>query len=313
MSNILLSEENKELLWNILYNNNAFKNIPDSKFDVIKSIFESNIAKSLQKNQEIISNKDIIRLNKVILQNILIDVNNLKKSFIDPINSKDNYKNERTVEFEKEFLEKKESFNNLMVKQSPKTIDFSDSKDKPLENNIMNELLEKMQKERNNTMSKSLPIDIKVDLKNINININKDPIKLELVDLNDLDKDLKENDLKVNELEKTKISNIEDLLFDFTDEDTSNEESYNNKNINQNNIKTTSSQDSYNNTANNFLDINKYKKRNSRVSEKELADLINYDYATEFNMNLAIKIDLLNRQIETLLTNQKLIMAKLNI
>ena len=72
MSNILLSAENKELLWNILYNNNAFKNIPDSKFDVIKSIFESNIIKSLQKNQDIISNKDIIRLNKVILQNILI-------------------------------------------------------------------------------------------------------------------------------------------------------------------------------------------------------------------------------------------------
>ena len=302
MSNILLSEQNKELLWNILYNNNAFKNIPDSKFDVIKSIFESNIIKSLKKNEEIISNKDIIQLNKVILQNILIDVNNLKKSLIIPINSKDNYKSERTV---KEFLEKKESFNNLMIKESPKTINFSDSKDKPLENNIMNELLEKMQKERNNDIVKSLPIDIKVDLKN-------EAIKLEIINLNDL----KANDLKANDLEKTKISNIEDLLFDFTNEDTTIktiEESHNNKNINQNNIKTTDYQESYNTNNNNFLDINKYKKRNSRVTEKELADLINYDYATEFNMNLAIKIDLLGRQIETLLANQKLIMRKLNI
>ena len=136
-----------------------------------------------------------------------------------------------------------------------------------------------MQKERNNDIVKSLPIDIKI----------------EVVDLNDLDKDLKTNDL-----EKTKISNIEDLLFDFSNEDTSNEESYNLNSIsNKNNNK--------------FLDSNKYKKRNSKVSEKEIADLINYDYATEFNMNLAIKIDLLNRQIETLLANQKLIMAKLNI
>ena len=292
MSNILLSEQNKELLWNILYNNNAFKNIPDSKFDVIKSIFESNIIKSLKKNEEIISNKDIIQLNKVILQNILIDVNNLKKSLIIPINSKDNYKSERTV---KEFLEKKESFNNLMVKESPKTINFSDSKDTPLENNIMNELLEKMQKERNNDIVKSLPIDIKVD----NNNNNNDAIKIEVVDLNDLDKDLKTNDLE-KDLKKTKISNIEDLLFDFSNEDTSNEESYNLNSIsNKNNNK--------------FLDSNKYKKRNSRVNEKEIADVINYDYATEFNMNLAIKIDLLNRQIETLLANQKLIMAKLNI
>ena len=291
MSNILLSEQNKELLWNILYNNNAFKNIPDSKFDVIKSIFESNIIKSLKKNEEIISNKDIIQLNKVILQNILIDVNNLKKSLIIPINSKDNYKSERTV---KEFLEKKESFNNLMVKESPKTINFSDSKDTPLENNIMNELLEKMQKERNNDIVKSLPIDIKVDNNN-----NNDAIKIEVVDLNDLDKDLKTNNLE-KDLKKTKISNIEDLLFDFSNEDTSNEESYNLNSIsNKNNNK--------------FLDSNKYKKRNSRVNEKEIADVINYDYATEFNMNLAIKIDLLNRQIETLLANQKLIMAKLNI
>ena len=192
-----------------------------------------------------------------------------------------------------------------MVKESPKTINFSDSKDTPLENNIMNELLEKMQKERNNDIVQSLPIDIKVDLKN-------EAIKLEIINLNDL----KANDLKANDLEKTKISNIEDLLFDFTNEDTTIktiEESHNNKNINQNNIKTTDYQESYNTNNNNFLDINKYKKRNSRVNEKEIADVINYDYTTEFNMNLAIKIDLLNRQIETLLANQKLIMAKLNI
>lgn len=36
MSNILLSEQNKELLWNILSNNKAFVNIPESKFSNVK-------------------------------------------------------------------------------------------------------------------------------------------------------------------------------------------------------------------------------------------------------------------------------------
>ena len=35
-----MSNINKELLWNILYNNNVFNNIPNSNLDAIKNIFE---------------------------------------------------------------------------------------------------------------------------------------------------------------------------------------------------------------------------------------------------------------------------------
>ena len=48
---------------------------------------------------------------------------------------KKNYKNEKLETFQKEFLEKKESFDNLMLENKPESIDFSDSKDEPLENN----------------------------------------------------------------------------------------------------------------------------------------------------------------------------------
>jgi hypothetical protein len=186
MSNILLSEQNKELLWNILSSNKAFVNIPESKFPNVKAIFESNITKIFNENKEIfISNyktgdsKNIVmQLNKIILQNIMLDINSLKKSLLKPLDIKDIYKNEKLEEFDKELLEKKVSFTNLITKKVPDAIDFSETKDSPLENNSMNELLERIQRERNNDVpmaSISLP----------------NPIKLELVDLNKFDAPLR--------------------------------------------------------------------------------------------------------------------------
>ena len=75
MSNILLSEQNKELLWNILSSNKVFVNIPESKFSNIKTIFESNITKIFNENKEIFtsnyktgdSKNIVMQLNKIIL------------------------------------------------------------------------------------------------------------------------------------------------------------------------------------------------------------------------------------------------------
>ena len=82
MSNILLSEQNKELLWSILSTNKAFVSIPESEFSNVKSIFENAIIKTFNENKELVisnyktgnSQNIVMQLNKIILQNITISM-----------------------------------------------------------------------------------------------------------------------------------------------------------------------------------------------------------------------------------------------
>jgi hypothetical protein len=292
MSNILLSEQNKELLWNILSNNKAFVNIPESKFSNVKAIFESNITKTFNENKEIFitnyktgdSKNIIMQLNKTVLQNIMLDINAFKKSLLTPVDIKEIYKNEKSEEFDKELLGKKVAFTNFITKKVPEAIDFSETKDSPLENNSMNELLEKIQRERN--------IDVPIPIININPIINSIPNtnKLELVDLNKFDASLPLiNEETTNMLEKeeeniatnkSKILNIEDLINSFSSITTENTRELTKENIKENNI-----------------------------TKKFIANENN----SEVNLNVNIKLDFLNKQLEKVLSNQKLIMAKLNI
>jgi hypothetical protein len=289
MSNILLSEQNKELLWNILSSNKAFVNIPESKFSNVKAIFESNITKTFNENKEIFisnyktgdSKNIVIQLNKIILQNIMLDINSLKKSLLKPLDIKDIYKNEKSEEFEKELLEKKVSFSNLITKKVPEAIDFSETKDSPLENDSMNELLERIQRERNN--------DVPVPVSSIGVqNQNQNQNTLELVDLDKFDAPLPLiNEENTNMLEKeisftnkTKILNMEDLINSFSS------------------------------TATATIT------ENTRELTRENSNLKKFttnENNSEFNLNLNIKLDFLNKQMEKVLSNQKLIMTKLSI
>jgi hypothetical protein len=285
MSNILVSEQNKELLWNILSSNKAFVNIPESKFPNVKAIFESNITKIFNENKEaFISNyktgdsKNIVmQLNKIILQNIMLDINAFKKSLLVPVHIKDIYKNEKSEEFEKELLEKKESFTNLITKRVPEAINFSETKDTPLENNNISELLERIQRERNNDVP--MP-NISVSNTNSNQNINP----LEVVDLDKFDTPLI-NEENTNMLEKettinkTKILNMEDLINSFS------------------------------NTPENTRELSRENTKDTNITKKFTTNENN----SEFNLNLNIKVDFLNKQIEKVLYNQKLIMTKLNM
>ena len=292
MSNILLSEQNKELLWNILSSNKAFVNIPESKFSNVKAIFESNITKTFNENKEIfISNyktgdsKNIVmQLNKIILQNIMLDINSLKKSLLKPLDIKDIYKNEKSEEFEKELLEKKVSFSNLITKKVPEAIDFSETKDSPLENDSMNELLEKIQRERNNDVPVPVPVSVSsIGVQNTNTNPNTNQNQLELVDLDKFDPPLPLiNEENTNMLEKeisftnkTKILNMEDLINSFST------------------------------TTENTRELTR--------ENSNLKKFVANENNSELNLNLNIKLDFLNKQMEKVLHNQKLIMAKLSI
>ena len=294
MSNILLSEQNKELLWNILSSNRAFVNIPESKFSNVKAIFESNITKTFNENKEIFvsnyktgdSKNIVMQLNKIILQNIMLDINSLKKSLLKPLDIKDIYKNEKSEEFEKELLEKKVSFSNLITKKVPDAIDFSETKDSPLENDSMNELLERIQRERNKDVPapvSSIGIQNTNTNPNTNTNTNTNQNQLEIVDLDKFDAPLPLiNEENTNMLEKeisftnkTKILNMEDLINSFSS------------------------------TTENTRELTR--------ENSNLKKFVANENNSELNLNLNIKLDFLNKQMEKVLYNQKLIMAKLNI
>ena len=288
MSNILLSEQNKELLWNILSSNKAFVSIPESKFSNVKAIFENAIIKIFNENKELVisnyktgdSQNIVMQLNKIILQNIMLDINNFKKSLLTPIDIKDIYKNEKSEEFEKEFLQKKVSFSNLITKKVPDEIDFRDTKDVPLENNSMNELLERIQRER----ASDVPLVQKLEV----IDLNKFDVPLTSVE----NVNMLENENIANN--KSKILNIEDLINGLAN----NSNSANNSNNNSNNT---------NNINNNNINNNNNNINNSAKK------FITQENNSEFNVNLNSKLDFLNKQLEKVLSNQKLIMTKLNI
>jgi len=169
MANFITSKENKEVLWNVLYNNKLFNNIPETNFNNIQILFEKTILRSLDENREILTNtisdtKNIIDLNKIILQNMVTTIANYKKSLLTPIEIKETLKAEKLEEFDKELSAKKVSFSELITLKKPEVIDFSDVKeDEPLSSNNMNELLEKIQKERSITFPPPPPIEV-VDL-----------------------------------------------------------------------------------------------------------------------------------------------------
>lgn len=166
-ASFITSKENKEVLWNVLYNNKVFNNIPESNFNNIQMLFEKTILKSLDEARELSTNtisdpKNIIAINKIILQNMVININNYKKTLLTPVDIKETLKAEKLEEFDKELSAKKVSFSELITLKKPEVIDFSDVKeDEPLTSNNMNELLEKIQKERSITFPP--PIEV-IDL-----------------------------------------------------------------------------------------------------------------------------------------------------
>lgn len=209
--------ENKEFLWNILYEKNIFQGIPDDKLDKVKNIFESVIVNVSQNTK----NNEILEINKEILTNLNREILSLKKNLLESKNTKDEFKDEKITVFDKNLKTHKSSLKELINPDKPNEIDFTDQTDKPIDNNEMNKILEEMQKERNITGDN---VEINISDKNIikpdtiMNNSNTTPklkiesieelLQTEIIDLkNPVNKIIEE--LKI---EDNKIKDINDIL-----------------------------------------------------------------------------------------------------
>jgi hypothetical protein len=213
MANILLGDQNKELLWNILYSNKTFETIPQSKFNNVKTIFENAIIKVVNSNLELLESTTnintiktlVTQLNKVILQNIIVDIANFNQLLLTSTNPKTNFKTSTLETFEKQYKEKQVSFNEFMTKIEPPQVNFEAIKDDILETSELDKLLENIQKERLKDIKKPEILEKPEMLEK--------PINIELVNLNDFEKELfTEKPIQDPSISKKKIITIEDLL-----------------------------------------------------------------------------------------------------
>ena len=228
MANILLGDQNKELLWNILYSNKTFEYIPQSRFNSVKTIFENAIIKVVNINLEMLESTTnihtiktlITQLNKVILQNTIEDIANFKKLIVTTNNTnstnnvKENYKMDNLETFEKQYKEKQVSFNELINKKEPPQVNFEAIKDDTLEESELDKLLENIQKERLKDITS--PIIYESILKKQDKQDKQDKQEnLEEVDLNVFEKNIViENSSVIQEpSKKKKITTIEELLY----------------------------------------------------------------------------------------------------
>jgi hypothetical protein len=227
MATILLGDQNKELLWNILYSNKTFESIPQSKFNNIKIIFENAIIKVVNTNLEMLESTTnintiktlVTQLNKVILQNIIADIANFNKLLLTGTNVKTNYKTETLETFEKQYKEKQVSFNELIAKKEPPPVNFEAIKDDTLEESELDKLLKNIQQERLKDIAPPIiyeSIVRKQDKqdKQDNQDNQDNQENLEEVDLNVFEKDIVTENVIQEPSKKKKITTIEELLYD---------------------------------------------------------------------------------------------------
>lgn len=299
--NELLKSENKEFLWNVLYKNNVFNAIPDSKTPQIKSLFEETIINSIDFiKQNNLQNNNLLELNKIIVKNLNSNIIAYKSQMLSPIDSKDDYKKTKFDGLQEEFNRQKESMNNTLNADKPNTIDFSDKNDEPIENNVMLLKLQEMEKERNINLNTNSDSN---NNSNNNSNSNEQ-VKLNIEELGTITKT--DENLQESDVPKIKISNIEDLL-----------EAGLNSNLNIENL------DSINETnalkeeiyKQNYKESRKnyFQKRDSRINITNIDEVLKQETTKEFITNNNNKTDSLYIMLTTILNNQKLIMEKLEI
>lgn len=291
----LLKSENKEFLWNVLYKNNVFNAIPNSKTHEIKSLFEETISNSIDFiKQNNLQNNNLLELNKIIVKNLNSNIIAYKSQILSPIDSKDNYKKTKFDGLQEEFNRQKESMNNTLNADKPNTIDFSDKNDEPIENNVMLLKLQEMEKERN------------INLLNDANNNSNEEVKLKIEELEPITKSNEK--LQESDVPKIKISNIEDLLEARLNSNSN----LNIENLDSNNETNTLKEEIY---KQNYEESRKnyFQKRDSRINITNIDEVLKQETTKEFITNNNNKTDSLYNMLTTILNNQKLIMEKLEI
>lgn len=115
------SKLNKEIIWNLLIEYGAFKDIDNKFFNVFKQNFENTVLKYS------LSSDPILELNKRVLQDILKEAANYKTTRNpETLISAADVSASRQAAFQKGLQTKQNEFTQMINKSVPNKIDFSD-------------------------------------------------------------------------------------------------------------------------------------------------------------------------------------------
>ena len=214
------SNNNKGLLWNLLYEGGIFNNIPENKLEKVKEIFENKLYITSH-----LPDKSLIEMNKIAMTEIINDIkilnytNNSDNANNKIYQSKNQNKKDREKEFNNKLTELQDDFSNLTNRLIPKEIDFSDNdknNDKPLKSNEIDFLLSETIKKRENELNVVLETQNKEEgdnwINKLNINSNIKDNKLLLGE------EVKER-VNIEEIKLSNNSNKESKVrFNMNDE-----------------------------------------------------------------------------------------------
>lgn len=142
-TNSFISNDNKKLLWDMLQSNNMFYGIEDSNFTNVKIMFENVIMKLGLGIKDEISREKLLSLNKSAILEIKTNLEFFKHK-----NNQETVDNEKILVFDRNLETARNDFSESISIKKPTEPEFSSKIDTPFSNDNMNELLSKLQKER---------------------------------------------------------------------------------------------------------------------------------------------------------------------
>ena len=195
MNNQYVSDENKGMMWQILSENGAFNDIPNSNYNRVKNLYETTILEISQ-----LSNLNITERNKLTISTMIKKLPYLKiKQVSKPLE-------EFQIKLDKEFENKQEEFFKLIKRPSPNEIEFNDKNDEPLNNIDMNNKLNNMMKMRQEELNQIIPEEIN-NKQNSEDNAEKNTVNIYHTQNSDkiFDENGSSNDYILTELGNSKI------------------------------------------------------------------------------------------------------------
>jgi len=268
------SNENKGMMWQLLYEQGAFNNISNRYINNIKGDFDK-IVNVISTKREL----DLTSKNKLLLTEIVKYLEQYKENSRHVTRPLE----EVQIKMDKDLKEKEKEFIELIKRPSPAEIDFTEKIDEPLKESSINSMLNKMIAER------------EIEINNI---IPSPPIKKDEIEKKEINN---EDNNKINDIKETTVEkdNINIMISD--------EFKKNNKEIKP--VKKLT-----NDFFKNLSKSNVIEKNNKVVSFNEDEEYENDRYNSQIvytnNNIMDLLKKILNNQ-EVILTNQKKIMEKI--
>lgn len=268
------SNENKGMMWQLLYEQGAFNNISNTYISNIKGDFDK-IVNIINTKREL----DLTNKNKLLLTEIVKYLEQYKENSRHVTRPLE----EVQIKIDKDLKEKEKEFIELIKRPSPTEIDFTEKIDEPLKETSINSMLNKMIAEREIEINNIIP-----------------PIPEKKERDNDKNND-KNNDNK--EISEDK-DNINIMLSD--EMNTNNKEIKPVKKLTNDFFKNLSKSNLNENVSNKVVSFNEdYNEEDEYEKDRYNSQIV---YTNNNIMDLLKKM--LNNQ-EVILTNQKKIMEKI--